>query len=368
MNLIITMEGDDMRVVPIEKVESQMQVGRAIYGANGETLLARGVALTPRYIERLKELGIAILYIVDESVGDIPVDDVVSEKTRLEAIKFTKEAMDKIRLNPSLNLARINEAVNDIINELLNNRDLIVNLVDVRAMNDYTFGHSVNVAILSLITAITMGFGKDKLRILGAGALFHDVGKTAVPENVLIKTTPLTDDEEELFEEHTTIGFHILRKIESLNFQVAHVALQHHEHYDGTGYPQQLRGDQVNELARIVTVADIYDRLTCGRAGRARLSPLQAVELIIANSGKFFAPEVVEHFIHTIALFPVGTLVMLNTQEKAVVVETFREYPTRPKVRLLVNSQGNRIIPPYEMELASNPDFYIIRILEEGEQ
>ena len=275
--------------------------------------------------------------------------------------------MENIKLNPTLNLASINEAVNDIINELLNNCDTMVNLVEIRAMNDYTFGHSVNVAVLSLITAITMGFNKDKLRILGAGALFHDVGKTAVPENILMMATPLTVDEEKLLEAHTTIGFHILRKIESLSLQVAHVVLQHHEHYDGTGYPRKLRGDEINEFARIITVADIYDRLTSGIAGRSRLSSLQAVELVIANSGKFFAPDVVKHFIYTIALFPVGTLVVLNTQEKAVVVETFREYPTRPRVRLLVNSQGNRINPPYEMELASNLDFYIVRILEEGE-
>lgn len=358
-----------MRIMSIEKVEPGMQVGRPIYGANGKTLLANGVKLTSKYIERIKDLGIAVVYIYDESVGDIQVDDVISEKTRFEAIKVTKEAMTNIKLNPALNLTSINEAVNDIIDELLNNTDTMVNLVDIRTMNDYTFGHSVNVAVLSLITAITMGFNKDKLRILGAGALFHDVGKTAVPENILIKTTPLTDDEEKLLEEHTTIGFHILRKIESLSLQVAHIALQHHEHYDGTGYPRKIKGDEINEFARIITVADIYDRLTSGRvwAGRSRLSSLQAVELVIANSGKFFAPEVVKHFIHTIALFPVGTLVMLNTQEKAVVVETFREYPTRPRVRLLVNSQGNRINPPYEMDLASNLDFYIIQIIEEGE-
>ena len=182
---------------------------------------------------------------------------------------------------------------------------------------------SVNVAVLSLITAITMGFNKVKLRILGAGALLHDVGKTAVPENILMMATPLTVDEEELLEEHTTI--------ESLSLQVAHVALQHHEHYDGTGYPRKLRGDEINEFARIITVADIYDRLTSGMVGRSRFLSLQAVELVIANSGKCFAPEVVKHFIHTIALFPVGTMVVLNTQEKAVVVETFREYPTRPR-------------------------------------
>lgn len=356
-----------MRAVPIEKVEPGMQVGRAIYGANGETLLASGVILTPRYIERLKELGIVVLYIYDESVGELQVDDVVSEKTRLEAIKVTKETMASIRLNPALNLASINETVNDIINELLNNRDMMVNLVDIRAMNDYIFGHSVNVAILSLITAITMGYDKDKLRILGAGALFHDIGKTAVPENILIKDTPLTDTDDELFQKHTTIGYNILRKIESLGLQVAHIALQHHEHYNGTGYPYKIRENEINEFARIVTVVNLFDRLTSARTSHARLSLLQAIELIIANSGKIFAPEVVEQFIHTIALFPVGTQVMLNTQAKAVVVETFKKYPTRPRVRVLVNAQGNRIKPPYEIDLASNLELCIIRILEEGE-
>ncbi|HZK84951.1 MAG TPA: HD-GYP domain-containing protein [Desulfosporosinus sp.] len=356
-----------MRIMSIEKVEPGMKVGRSIYSANGKTLLANGVKLTSRYIERIKELGIVVIYIYDESVGAIQIDDVVSEKTRLEAIKVTKEAMENIKLNPTLHLASINEAVNDIINELLNHCDTMVNLVDIRALNDYIFGHSVNVAVLSLITAITMGFNKDKLRILGAGALFHDVGKTAIPENILVRATPLTDDEEKLLEEHTTIGFHILRKIESLSLQVAHIALQHHEHYDGTGYPRKIKGDEINEFARIITVADIYDRLTSGMAGGLRFSPLQAVELIIANSGKFFAPEVVKRFIHIIALFPIGTLVVLNTQEKGVVVETFRDFPTRPRVRLLVNSQGNKINPPYEMELASNLDFYIVRVIEEGE-
>ncbi len=86
------------------------------------------------------------------------------------------------------------------------------------------------------------------------------VGKTAVPENILIKATSLSDDEEELFKQHTTIGFNILRKIESLSLQVAHVALQHHERYDGQGYPRQLRGDEINEFARIVTVTDLYDK------------------------------------------------------------------------------------------------------------
>lgn len=104
------------------------------------TRLANGVKLTSRYIERIKELGIAAVYIYDESVGDIQVDDVISEKTRFEAIKVTKEAMTNIKLNPALNLTRINEAVNDIIDELLNNTDTIVNLVEIRAMNDYTFG------------------------------------------------------------------------------------------------------------------------------------------------------------------------------------------------------------------------------------
>ncbi len=355
-----------VRAMPIDKVRAGMQVSRAIYGASGETLLAAGITLTPRYIQRLQELGVLALYIHDEEVGDLEINDVVSEKTRLQALKITKEAMDNLKLSPALELSKVKSVVDDIIEELLSNKDVIVNLVDIRALNDYTFGHSVNVAILSLITGIAMGYEREKLCKLGTGALFHDIGNTLLPENVLKQDRPLTDEEENLYQQHTVLGFKVLRKLENFSLSAAHVALQHHERYNGSGYPRQLPKESINEFARIVAVTDLYDKLTSGWGGQPRCLPFQALELIIANREKFFHPDVVENFMNTVAVFPIGTLIMLNTQEKGVVVQTCKEHPTRPRVRVLADSGGKRIVPPYELDLALNPNCCIVRLLDEG--
>lgn len=291
----------------------------------------------------------------------------VTEKTRLEALKVTKEVMSNIKLNPSsLDIKKVNEVVNKIINELLANRDMVVNVVDIRAINDFTFGHSVNVAILSIITGISMGYDYIKLRKLAAGALLHDIGKSKISETILNKVEPLNKEEEQLFQQHTIDGFEILRNIEGFSVTAAHVALQHHERYDGTGYPRQLRGEEINKLARIVTVADLYDKMTMGIVGGPRCMPFQALEIIIANRGKFFDPEVVEHFMNVIALFPVGTTVLLNNGEKAVVIQTSKKYPTRPKVRVFIDRDGKLIAPPYEINLGNSSNYFITRVIEEG--
>lgn len=353
-----------MRVISIEKAQPGMEIGRNIYGAGGEILLAAGVKLTQNYINRLKELGIVALYIQDEATSDIEIDDVISEKTRLEAIRATREAMASIKLNPTFDIKKIDTVVNNIISELLTNKDLLVNIVDIRALNDYTFGHCVNVAVLSLITGIAMGYDQAKLRQLAAGALFHDIGKTAIPDDKLINGASLALEEDEQVQLHTLAGYEILRRIKDFPPESAEIALQHHERFDGSGFPQHLKGEAIGEFSRIVTVADLYDRMTTGYMGKAMWTPFQAMEIIIANRGKFFDPRIVETFMTTIALFPLGTMVMLNTREKAVVVETYKRFPTRPKVRVLADPEGKRIAPPYEIDLPHCRDYFIARILE----
>ncbi|KJR46687.1 metal dependent phosphohydrolase [Desulfosporosinus sp. I2] len=356
-----------MRIISVENLEEGMEIGRTIHGENGTTLLAAGVELTSRFINRLKELGIASVYIRDDAVGEIEIDDVVSERTRLEALKVTKEVMSNINLNSSsFDIQMVNDVVDNIINELLANRDIVVNVLDIRAINDFTYGHSVSVAILSIITGIAMGYDHTKLSKLAAGALLHDIGKSKFPEHLLNKVDPLNEEEEQLFQGHTIAGFEILKNIREFSLAAAHVALQHHERYDGTGYPRQLKGEGISEFARIVTVADIYDKMTTSIVGRPRCMPFQALEIIMANRGIFLDPEVVEHFMNIIALFPVGTTVLLNTGEKAVVIQTSRKHPTRPEVRVFIDRDGKLITPPYEINLVYSSNYFITRVIEEG--
>lgn len=352
-----------MRVLSVDKLKSGMIVGRSIYGSGGEILLAAGMEINQRYIQRLEQLGIMLIYIKDEVFDDVEIDDVVSDKTRKEAVKATKEFINGLKLNKKLDTKRVSQIVNNIIDDLMSNKDIIVNLVDLRAMNDYTFSHSVNVAILATIIGIENGYDQIKLRNLAAGALFHDIGKTLIPENILNKTTPFTAEEENEVKQHPTLGFEILRKIEGFNLLSAHVAFQHHEKFDGTGYPRGLMGKEIDEFARIVTIAEFYDTLTSKGQNQKSHLPRHALEYIVLNSGKFFDPKFVEIFIYVIALFPVGSIVILNTGEQGAVIKVNKKFPSRPVLRILYDATGNKVDPSYDIDLVINQNYYIEKVL-----
>jgi len=356
-----------MRALSIDKIKAGMKVGRTIYSASGKVLLTAGMVLTDNYIKRLRELEIMSLYIVDDQLGEVEIDDIISEQTRREALLATREAMNVIKAGGHLDARKVNRVINDMIDEILANPNLVVSLVDIRAMNDYTFGHSVNVAVLSLIMGMAMGYDQLCLKNLATGALFHDIGKTMIPEELLHKVSPLEHEEYSEIQKHTTLGFEILRKIEGVSLLSAHVALQHHERINGDGYPRGLKGAEIHEFARIVAIAEVYDAMTTDTYYRPRYEPELALEFIFAHAGSYFDPRLVKVFAGSIAFFPVGNLVLLNTGEKGVVVKVHKNMPTRPVVRVLVDSHGNRVEPPFEVDLTRHPTYFVSRNLGEQE-
>lgn len=355
-----------MRAVPVEVVQPGMVVAKTIYGEHSKILLARGVALTEQYIYRLKELGIMSLYVTDETLGDIEVPETISEQTRVETMNLTREAFGNVRMNKKINVQKVNQIVDRIIEEILSRKNFMQCLLDIRALNNFTFAHSVNVTVLALITGIGIGFARDKLKQLAVGALFHDIGKIGLPEDLLVKAE-LTVEEEAEVRKHPEAGFEILRKIDGVSLLSAHVAYQHHERFNGAGYPRGLNDSGINQFARIVAVADNYDNLTTDRAGRPRLYPQQAVEYLILNSGTYFDPEIVKDFIDNIALFPVGTLVLLNSGEKGVVVKAHKGFPTRPVVRVTKDRTGEPVTPPFEVDLLDKHVYFLTGVLNEEE-
>ena len=247
-----------MRRVSLEFIESGMVVGRSIYNSEGRPLLGVGMVLNEQYIKRLKELGIGAIFIKDslfEQCED-PVD-VISEQTRLEAINAVKEIYRSFESKKRISTTRISQAVNSLIDELLSKPEVVVNCVDIRSHDDYTFAHSVQVCVLSLMTGISLGFDKIQLKELGTGALTHDIGKTLIDRVLLNKPGKLTPKEYEMIKNHAQYGFDILRGDQQFSLFSAHIALQHHEFEDGQGYPRGLAGKEIHPYARIVSVADV---------------------------------------------------------------------------------------------------------------
>lgn len=355
-----------MRRVSVEHLKMGMKVARSVYKADGLPLIQAGIILTDAFIERLRQLEIPAVYIEDADVADIEIDDVICEETRVEAIEQLRTTINDLRAGKGLSIEIIDETkamIGNIINELLMNREILVNLNDIRVVDDYTFGHSVNVCILSLITGISLHYNQLQLRDLGIGAILHDIGKAKISEKILKKPAPLSPDEFNEIKKHTWYGFEMLRSCKDISLLSSHIALQHHESYDGNGYPRGIERGEIMEFARIVSVADVYDALTSDRVYRNAVMPHQAVEIIQKLKGNKLDPKITNIFLRHIPIYPLGSKVELNNGQTGFVVAVNQDFITRPVVRVIDDKDGD--IPKYEeIDLLNNPSTFIIRVLD----
>lgn len=357
--------------ISVDALRPGMKIAKAVYTSDGHILINQGVVVRERYISHLQRLGITSVYVEDDLAVGLVVEDVIDEATRIEAIKTVREFFVSSRQNGSgrclIPDEKLEKTVNQILEDLLSQRNLMVNLQDIRAVDDYTFAHSVNVCVLALITGIGLGLSKTQLTHLGMGALMHDIGKVKIPPSIMNKPGKLTDEEFAVMKQHTTIGFEILRN--QISLLTAHVALEHHERYDGSGYPNQLSGNDIHLFARICSVADVFDALTADRVYRKAFPPHEAYEYLAASGGSQFDFHVVSAFLRHVAAYPTGTWVELNTGEIGVVVKTKQGFSTRPVVRLYFGPEPDReqLRPPEDVDLAEVLDRLITRVVPREE-
>lgn len=359
-----------MRRVPTRSLRPGMRVGHPVFNSKGETLINRDVILNEKYIKSLLKLEIPALYIIDDSLPDYYVEDVIDEKSRLNAIKLARDILQGRGYNHSplewSLLEQAKNSVNNIIERLLQNPNIMVNLIDIRCVDDYLFGHSVNVCVLSIITGITLGYSKAKLTSLGMGALMHDMGKALIPPKILNKPTSLTDEEYNVIKRHPELGHTILNNSE-MKKTSAMIALQHHERYNGRGYPRGIANGDIHEYSQIVGMADIYDAMTHDRVYRKASPPHEAYELLAGSGNFYFDFYLVQSFLSHIAAYPVGSIVKLNTDEIALVVEIPKGFCLYPKVKVIFSGEGKRLPQPVDLELLKNRDYSIYKVLDTEE-
>lgn len=329
-----------MRFISIYNLKPGMVVAKAVYNAEGQMLLNKDVVLTDSYIGRLKELGISGIYIEDNISQGIVIKDVISDEMREKARTFVKSTMKQISVNRHVDVQKAREIVDSIIDELLDSHEMLVNLQDIRTKDEYTFGHCVNVSVLSLMMGIALGYDRMKLRELGTGTLLHDIGKVCIPDSILKKPGKLTKDEFDEIKRHTIYGYQMLKESGNISGYSCYIALCHHERPDGKGYPFGLKGDNIHQLARITAICDVYDALTSDRVYRSKMKIPDAVEYLKSMAMSQFDYDLVKIFLKFIALYPVGSGVVLNTGQKAIVVRNNPEMQNRPVVRIIKDGQN----------------------------
>jgi HD-GYP domain-containing protein (c-di-GMP phosphodiesterase class II) len=353
-----------MRRILLENITSGMKLARPLYSADGKVLLNAGLELKERYVSRLRDLEVTYVYIEDDLTADIDVPDVVSEQARVEAVANAKQVMDGIKVGRKVDAGQAKKIANTLVDELCRNHGTLVNFVDMRTKTDYLFNHSVSVCILATMTGISLGYDELRLRDLGVGALLHDVGKLVVPQEILGKTDRLTLSELEEIRKHPQYGFDILRKNPDVSLMSAHCAYQHHERYDGSGYPRQLANSDIHQFAHIVALADVYDALTSDVTYRRAVPIYEALAIITKAAGTYFDPELVDHFCGNIAPYPIGSVVRLSNNHIGVVVDMSHESKTKPVVRVIADEHKRRMNKIVEIDLSKNNRLYIADVAE----
>lgn len=318
-----------MRYINMDRAKPGMVVGKSIYNEEGSVLVNYRVTLTESLIERMKKKGLVGLYIEDNLSSDIEVEDLISDELGIKAAQALRE-MD---IDEAMNVA------GEITDELSIQGEISVNLVSLRTISDYTYKHSVNVAVLSVLTGIGLGLKKSMLKELAAAGLLHDIGKISIPPETMEKAGPLTEEEYALIKQHTELGYEAIKNNISISSKTKMGVFMHHENVNGSGYPMGISGEQIYMFAKIIHIADVYDALTSERCYKKAQSPGDAVEFLMKNSGTMFQPEYVKAFITYIPVYPKGRNVILSDGSIAVVVENRQYHTLYPVVRRLSDGE-----------------------------
>ncbi|ERI89426.1 HD domain protein [Clostridiales bacterium oral taxon 876 str. F0540] len=348
-----------MRLVPIECVRDGSYLAKTIYDNDGRVLLREGVKLNDVFIRRIKLIKVFSVYINDEYSDNI-IEDVIKPELRQKAIKTIKDtfvSFEKYTLyksGKSLSAGKesdfikerqkyfqsIGDIADNILDEILSQKNVLINVVDIKNMDSYTYQHSVNVAVLSLIIGLQLQLNKYELYSLCMGALMHDIGKVFIPKEIILKYDKLTEKEFNIVMEHPQKGYDYLKGSSDISATSRIIALQHHERINGQGYPEGRKGSEINKLAKIVAIADVYDALTSDRPHRRALSPNEALEFIMASGDTLFDYDMVLAFSKAVVPYPEGTLIVLTNGDIAVVEKNRPNFPLRPLIRIVRANDG----------------------------
>lgn len=353
-----------MHQISVNRVKEGDVLGRTIFSHDGRVLLGRGMPLNSSYIARLKELGISIVFVDDEETKDVVIEDVISEEHRREALITLQHSGEAVRIGKDLDGFKVKRAINNIIEDILFQKEIFLSLTDMRSYDNQVYAHSVSVCVLATILGKALELSKENLEALAIGALFHDIGTVMLPKELLAKREVFSAKEDELFKSHTEQGFEILRTKRELNLLSAHIAFQHHERMNGSGYPRKLSGDRIHLLAQIVGLADFYDNLVNDGPGHSRTLPHEACEIVMSCANKLFPHHLVVTFLKHIAAYPTGCTVNLNTGETGIVVDQNKSLPMRPVVRVLVADKELKDIKAKEYNLVEERTTFIESILD----
>ena len=269
----------------------------------------------------------------------------IARKLYANALNHVKSFVDDVRRGTDIDCSKARPLVENFIESVFRNENAAVTLFKLRGFDEYTYTHSINVSLLGILLGKHLGLEKDALLKLGMAGMYHDVGKARIPEAVLNKPGKLTEAEFQLMKTHPLEGYKILMGQKDLDQEILRAVLEHHERYDGTGYPRALTGESIGRFSRIIAVVDVYDALTSRRVYKDAMAPAKALGMMYQWRDKDFTPQAIESFIRCIGVFPVGSFVRLSGGEYGIVASVNPQRPTKPEVKVVLDAKMRPQIP-----------------------
>ncbi|MBV8680236.1 MAG: HD-GYP domain-containing protein [Aquitalea sp.] len=303
-----------------------------------------------------------ILNILAEKPSHAATADLGSELPRAKAIlERAHETIHTVlldaKLGRKLNLSPVRDAAMQLTESVCRNADALNILTRIKEKDSYIFHHSISVGVLLMLLQHDAGVSDDEVIDAGIGGMLHDIGKVYIDPNILNKPGKLTDLEFAEMRKHVGYGVSALKSYQELSYDVILPALEHHERYDGTGYPFQKKGDQISILGQKAAIIDVYDALTSERCYHKGMPPPMAIRKMFEWSKHHFNPQIVREFVRSIGIYPVGTLVSLESGKLAVVSEHNADDLTSPKVVAFFHASKKIHIQPHEIDLARHFGF-----------
>lgn len=291
-----------------------------------------------------------------------------ARQLNLKAKHLVKKFSESLSRGQVVSINEITDLSGNVIDSVSRNKDAMLSLMAIRRMDEYTFTHSVNVMIMMIAMGKQLELDEKQLMNMATGALLHDIGKLRLPQELINKKGTLTAEEMEQVRRHVEYGQEMIQSMANISIETTQVVTEHHERFDGSGYPKGLQGDEISLGGQMSSIIDVYDAITTERIYADGLDMVTGLRKIYEWSRFLFKDDLVESFIKTMGIYPVGTLVQLNNGLIGVVIESGRQNALRPTVRIIYDSRRKIHLPPRDINLSDQANLLQIISSESPEK
>lgn len=279
------------------------------------------------------------------------------------ACQFLEYCVEQVSNDDTLDVSEGERLVEEIVlahsQEFLP-QELLIQALHGESDSSLLVSNAVNVTVYAILISSTLGLSKERRMQLGLAALLHGIGKVRVPDEILHKEESLTEEETKVFRKYPSDSFEILDALGENYRYLAECALQLNERLDGSGYPQGLKNDEIDAYAQIISLLDLYETMTHDQPQRSKLTHFEAAKEILKTQKKGFHREFLKALLDTFSLFPIHSLVQLNTGAIGRVTRTYMENPVRPKIEIVVDAQKRRVTSPRVIDLREQPILHVV--------